>query len=735
MEMVKEQYVVDGMTCASCASSLESYLSHAQGVKEVAVNYAGKSLQVSYDPAKISPQDLDNKAGEIGFHLILNQKDHSSNKIESKLELKRFNNLKKRLLISIIFSLPVFIISMFLPGHLPFEPFILLLLSVPVIFFGGREFYVNAWKRIRHGSANMDTLVALSTGIAFLFSAFNTFFPSILESRGLETHVYYESAVIIITLILLGRYLEEKARLGTTQAIRNLMDLQPERMTVLRNGKQLDIDISEAMIGDFAIVKPGERIPVDGKVRKGESYVDESMITGEPLAVAKTKGKEVYAGTINKDGHLRIYTTKLPGDTLLSSIINLVREAQGAKPPVQRLADRIAGVFVPAVIMTALIAAGIWWIAGPEPRITHTVLILITVLIIACPCALGLATPTALMVGIGKGALNNILIRDVSALENAGKLDTVLLDKTGTITTGKVSVENVTFKPGEDHIVLSQYWKAMENLSSHPLAEAITSHWKDMEDIEVSEFKNITGKGLKCKINNNIFLTGNFSMMKEEGIETKLPWLNEDTSGNTLIYLARNSEVVGAMTLSDQIRPNSRTEIEKLEQLGLRVELLTGDREQTAQKIAAEAGIRSVHASMLPADKENYVHQLQDHGKHVCMVGDGINDAPALARANIGIAMGSGTDIAMESADITIMGNGIEQVRTAILLSRATMRTIRQNLFWAFIYNIIAIPVAAGALYPAFGLLLNPMIAGGAMAFSSVSVVLNSLRLKQSKIT
>jgi len=733
METVREKYSVDGLTCASCASSLQSYLSSVSGVEEASVNYAGRSLRITYDPAAVNPEILDRKAAEIGFHLILPEAGQSKNIIEQKLETKRLNNLKTNLLIGIIFSLPVFIISMFLPGRIPHEHLLLFMLSLPVIIFPGREFYVNAWKRLRHASTNMDTLVALSTGIAFLFSAFNTFFPGILAKQVLEVHVYYESAVIIITLILLGRYLEERARRGTTQAIRELMGLQPAKMTVLRNGQTIEIDISDVMTGDFALVKPGQRIPVDGKVRKGESYVDESMITGEPLPVAKSKGSEVFAGTINKDGHLRIYTTKLPGETLLSSIISLVEEAQAAKPPVQRLADRIAGIFVPAVIVLAIAAATVWYFIGPPPEFSHAVIILITVLIIACPCALGLATPTALMVGIGKGAGNGILVRDVAALEAAGKLDTVLLDKTGTITSGNISVREVRFRPDENEDELRRFWKSMESKSSHPLAEAIESFWKSIEEVNISDFQSITGKGLKCNINSVTYHTGNAALMQDANVSTDISWARMENSG-TLIYLARENELVAVMRLVDEIRQNSPEVIAQLQELGLRVELLTGDRPEAAKDIAAQAGIRHFQAGMLPEDKENYVRQLQDKGEVVCMVGDGINDAPALARADIGIAMGSGTDVAMESASITVLGNGIEHVRTAILLSRSTMNTIPQTLFWAFFYNIIAIPVAAGALYPAFGVLLNPMIAGAAMAFSSVSVVLNSLRLKRKKL-
>ncbi|MEJ2005800.1 MAG: copper-translocating P-type ATPase, partial [Cyclobacteriaceae bacterium] len=548
---------------------------------------------------------------------------------------------------------------MFIPGKIPYEQYILFLLSLPVMIFGGREFFITAGKRIKHGDVNMDTLVALSTGIAFTFSAFNTFFPEVLLRQGLEPHVYYESAVIIITLILLGRFLEERAKQGTTRAIHELMGLQPDKMTVLRNGKELEIPISEAMIGDVALVKPGQRIPVDGKVRKGDSYVDESMITGEPMPVSKTKDSEVFAGTINRDGHLRIYTTKLPGDTLLSSIISLVEEAQSSKPPVQRLADRIAGIFVPTVIIIAMFAAAIWYFTGPAPEFTHATLILITVLIIACPCALGLATPTALMVGIGKGATSGILIRDAGVLEEARKLDTILLDKTGTITSGEIEVSKFAFKPGENDAVLIKTWKSMEALSSHPLANAITQHWGGVKNIEISEFQDISGKGLKCKINDNKFLTGNELLMNEAGISIAEPWAKVIAmESGTVIYLARNMELVGVMTLNDQIRPNSKAEVEKLKQLGLDVHLVSGDRKESAQVIARNAGIDHVHAGMLPSDKEAYVRKIQSNGKRVCMVGDGINDAPALARAEIGIAMGSGTDIAMESAAITIMGEG-----------------------------------------------------------------------------
>ncbi len=733
----KEKFAVDGMTCASCATSLESYLSHSEGVIDVSVNYAGKSVQIVYDPELLNPQLLNQKAEEIGYHLIGGDDTERQDNAE-KLEQSRLKTLRKKLIVAILLSVPVFILSMFFPDAFEKESLLLLILSLPVLIYSGSEFFTNAWNRLRHGTTNMDTLVALSTGIAFLYSAFNTFFPEVLESRGLPVHVYYESAVIIITLILLGRYLEERAKRGTTEAIRSLMGLQPSHMTVIRNGEEINIAISEGMVGDLVVIKPGERIPVDGKVRKGTSFVDESMITGEPVPVSKEKGDPVFAGTINQNGYLRIFTTEIAGDTMLAGIIKLVEDAQSSKPPVQKLVDKIASIFVPVVIVLAVVAGIIWWVFGPPPGITHAMIILITVLIIACPCALGLATPTAIMVGIGKGAVHGILIRDAAVLEIAGKLNTVILDKTGTITTGKISVENIAFKPGSDKEYLGSIWKSMELQSEHPISKAIIQYFNKNNEIDIVDFQSITGNGLKCKFNDKIFVTGNESLMKSEGKSIEGSWMqqvkNDNKNGATIIYLADEHEILAIISLMDQLRPNTRELISELRESGLNVHLLTGDNEMAAKHMASASGIEHVRSGVLPADKERYVADLQEAGKIVAMVGDGINDAPALARADIGIAMGSGTDIAMESASITVMGHGIENVVSAIKLSKSTIKTIHQNLFWAFFYNIIAIPVAAGALYPFFGILLSPMIAGGAMAFSSVSVVLNSLRLKKSKI-
>ncbi|MCA6074708.1 heavy metal translocating P-type ATPase [Fulvivirga sedimenti] len=737
MKATKEQFAIDGMTCASCATSLESYLSHVKGVLNVSVNYAGKSLRIEYDADQVNPQILDDKAREIGYHIITGKDNARKQELET-LEKSRMITLRRKLIVAVLFSVPVFILSMFFPNVFQGSHFLLLLLSLPVMIYSGSEFFVNALNRLRHGSTNMDTLVALSTGIAFLFSAFNTFFPSFLADRGLPVHVYYESAVIIITLILLGRYLEERAKKGTTEAIRALMGLQPNEMTVIRNGEEMRIAITEGMVGDLVIIKPGERIPVDGKVRKGSSFVDESMITGEPVPVAKEKGDEVYAGTINQNGHLRIFTTGIAGETMLSGIIKLVEEAQSTKPPVQKMVDKIAAVFVPVVIVLAILAGITWWVFGPEPGITHGIIILITVLIIACPCALGLATPTAIMVGIGKGAMNGILIRDASVLEIAGKLDTVVLDKTGTITTGEISVQNLAFKPGTDHASSAAVWKTMETHSEHPLSKAIIEHFNDYNEINITDFQSVTGKGLKCSFNNDTYYTGNAALMDSVGLSTKDVWMNEVISdgekGATIVYLANETEVMGVISLMDQLRPDTRKHIDELHRMGLEVHLLTGDNQMAARHMAEASGITHVRAGVLPADKEQYIAGLQKEGNIVAMVGDGINDAPALARADIGIAMGTGTDVAIKSASITIVGQGIGNVVSAIRLSKSSIKTIHQNLFWAFFYNIIAIPVAAGLLYPFFGILLNPMIAGAAMAFSSVSVVLNSLRLKKSKI-
>lgn len=631
------------------------------------------------------------------------------------------------------------------------------------IFFFGRDFYVNAWKQARHGHANMDTLIALSTGVAYLFSVFNTLFPSVWTSRGLESHVYFESVCVIIAFILLGRLLEERAKFSTSSAIKKLAGLQPKKVTILKRSDAVEVRIEDVVVGDIVLVKPGESIPVDGTVLEGESFVDESSLTGESIPVEKTSGSKVFSGTVNQTGSFTFKAERIGEETSLAQIIRLVREAQGSRAPSQRLADKIASVFVPAVMCIAAIAFIVWNICGMATGINliaYSLLALVTVLVIACPCALGLATPTAIMVGIGKGAQNGILVKDAEAMENARKINVVALDKTGTITTGHPEVtDEFWFEEtgsGKDYkAFLKGIFASMEATSSHPLAQAIAGYYRQNGVVPKNklQIKDIPGMGIFClpqpvgtqQMNDTGFFAGNASLMKKEGIQVPAAAAKEakelEQQAKTVVFFASkdfsdtaNGKVLAVVAVADKVKESSRQAVGELKEMGIEVVMLSGDNLQTAKAIAEECGIEKVEAAMLPQDKEVFIRNLQSKGKVVAMAGDGINDSAALARADVSIAMGSGSDIAMDAAKITIMGSDLKKIPQAVRLSRQTVKTIRMNLFWAFIYNIIAIPVAAGVLYPINGFLLNPMIAGAAMAASSVCVVSNSLLLNSRKI-
>ena len=734
---MRETFRVTGMTCASCAISLETYLKPFPGVSFVSVNYPNQSVSIEYDTNQVTIDLLKSKALEISYQLIDGNEDEAKDTFQN-LEEIRLRTLRKKLIGSALFSIPVFIISMFFMGKLPYENWILLGLSIPAIFWAGNQFFINAWKKIKHGATNMDTLVALSTGVAFTYSLFNTIYPEFMMSRGIHPHVYYESAVVIITFILFGKYLEEQAKGKTSSAIKKMMGLKPKEVICIRNGEEVVLAINDIILGDLIILKPGDKIPVDGKVKKGESYIDESMITGEPIPISKSKGDKVIAGTINQKGSLRIIAQKIGKDTLLAQIIKSVEDAQASKPDIQRLVDKIAGIFVPIVIVLAILTFLVWFFIGPEPSITYGLQALITVLIIACPCALGLATPTALMVGIGKGAELGILIKDAQTLETAYKTDVLILDKTGTITEGKPRVTHVNWFMSEKKY--GQIIRSIESLSEHPLAQAVVNHFESHTsiDLEISAFESITGKGISAVINNKIYLVGNSRLIEENNVEiTQQVKVASDTlkqEGNTVVYFSEENSIVSIIGIKDNVKPGAKESIQRLKSLGIEIHMLTGDNESTARLIAGQVGIDHYQAEVMPSDKGNFVKQLQSEGHVVAMAGDGINDSHALAQANVGIAMGSGTDIAMESAGITLIHSNLEQISKAIELSKATMKTIKQNLFWAFFYNIIALPIAAGVLYPTFKFLLNPMIAGAAMSFSSISVLTNSLRLKRKKI-
>lgn len=708
--------------CAVCAGSVESMLSSIPGVSSASVNYAGANVFVSYDPDVATPADFVKAVESIGYGLIIEEDD--LNEKLADIEQKHFKELKKKLLVAVIFSVPVFVLSMFHLFHFDYTNWLLLALSLPVIIFPGSEFYINAWKQAKHRMVNMDTLVALSTGFAFIFSTVNTLFPQIFLRSGLQPHVYFESATVIITFILAGKFLEERSKSKASSVIRNLMNLQPKTLTVKRDGKEMELPLSMVLPGDLVMVRPGDRIPVDGIVESGDSYIDESMISGEPLPVFKNNGANVFAGTLNSSGNLVIIASKTGKNTLLAGIISLVQEAQSGKPPIQKLADKIASVFVPVVLAISAVTFLVWWALGPEPSITFAFLTTISVLIIACPCALGLATPTALMAGIGRGAELGILIRNPESLEIACKINAVIFDKTGTLTTGKPEVTKSTWFKKDD--ISEQLLYSLEKRSAHPLAYAIASLFENTEMLPVDNFEDFPGKGISAIYKDYSCLVGNRSFLEENGIS-----IPAEADAGSSVFFAVNNETFAAFSVEDTMRNTAAEAVNALRKEGIEVFMLTGDKESAAAEMAAKAGIKNYFAGVLPADKNRFVSDLRKKGFKVAMVGDGINDSAALAEADLGIAMATGSDIALGSAGIILMHGDLRAVAQSIRLSKDTVKIIRQNFFWAFFYNIIAIPVAAGLLYPFTGFLLSPMIAGAAMAMSSVTVVLNSLRLKR----
>ncbi|WP_127137022.1 heavy metal translocating P-type ATPase [Flagellimonas oceanensis] len=734
----KKSFPVTGMTCAACASSVESMLGHTEGVYNASVNFANSTVLVEYDSA-MDLSDLQNAVRQIGYDIIVDAEDPTE--VQEELSKKHYVSIKKRTLWSAILTLPIFLLGMFFMDWV-LGRWISLVLAVPILFWFGRSFFINALKQARFGKANMDTLVALSTGIAFLFSAFNTFFPEFWLSKGMEPHVYYEAATVIITFISLGKLLEEKAKSNTSSAIKKLIGLQPKTLKVIADGEEREIPISSVKVGQTILVRPGEKIPVDGTVSKGSSYVDESMITGEPVPVEKTKDEKVFAGTVNQKGSFQFVADRVGGETLLSQIIKMVQEAQGSKAPVQKLVDRIAGIFVPVVMTISLVTFITWMFLGGEDAFTHALLTAVAVLVIACPCALGLATPTAIMVGIGKGAEHNILIKDAESLELGYKVNAIVLDKTGTITEGKPMVTDMVFADHvTDHRALEQILYAMEGQSEHPLAEAVVSFLKNrkVNPVEILNFNSITGKGVRAEaLDGTLYLVGNHKLMVEKGIamDDNLGHMVEglEQEAKTVIYFGGGGKVKAILAIMDSIKNSSKEAIREMQGNGMEVYMMTGDNKMTAEAVSQQVGIKSYEAEVLPSEKADFVKRLQESGKVVAMVGDGINDSQALAQADVSIAMGKGSDIAMDVAKMTLITSDLNAIPKALKLSHKTVIGIRQNLFWAFIYNIIGIPIAAGLLYPINGFLLDPMIAGAAMAFSSVSVVLNSLRLKTIKL-
>lgn len=728
-----QTFPVLDMSCAACATRVEKTLNRQPGVYHAQVNYAAATATVEYNPQECTPETLKDAIQNAGYDLVI-ETNAQKEKITEDAHSRKYRQLKQRTCFSLMLSVPVAIIGMCFMDW-TYANYVMWILSTPVVFWLGRDFYRNAWKQLKHRTSNMDTLVAVSTGIAYTFSLFNLFWPEFWLSRGIHPHVYFEAASVIISFILLGRLLEEKAKGNTSEAIKKLMGLQPATVTILTPEGQLkEIPVEQVQQGQRLVVKPGSRIAVDGTVYEGSSYVDESMLTGEPLPTEKIPGAKVYAGTINQKGSFSFIADKVGSETILAHIIRMVQDAQGSKAPVQQLVDRIAAIFVPTILSIAVLSFLAWIWLDNANGFTHGLLAAVTVTIIACPCALGLATPTAIMVGIGKGAENGILIKDAESLETARKVNAIVLDKTGTLTEGHPTVTDIS-----DPLLqspLGDVLFTLESASEHPLAQAIVQH-QTRQLLPMEEFESLTGLGVRGKINGTCYYAGNRRLLETHHL-TVSPSLTEEAArlsqeAKTVIWLADSQQALGLVAIADRIKPTSRKAVRQLQEMGISTYMLTGDNPETAQRIAAQCGITHFQAEVLPQQKAQFIKDLQKEGKIVAMVGDGINDSAALAQADLSIAMGKGSDIAMDVAKMTLISSDLNKITDAIRLSQATVRTIRENLFWAFIYNLIGIPVAAGILYPINGFLLNPMIAGAAMAMSSVSVVSNSLRLKRKK--
>lgn len=732
---IKNTYPVLGMSCASCAARVDKTLNGLPGVYQATVNYATAVAQVEYNPEVCSDATLQSAVQDAGYDLLVDTGEDAADKAE-EIRLTRYRKIKRRTVAALLLSLPIMVISMFFEDISSLK-YVLWILATPVVFGLGREFYINAWRQLKHGTSNMDTLVAVSTGIAYTFSVFNLLFPDFWLSRGIEPHIYFEAASVIIAFILLGRLLEERAKQNTSTAIKKLIGLQPKTVTIIVDSDERTVPITAVQKGDTILVKPGERIAVDGMVVTGESYVDESMLNGEPVPLHKQSGEKVFAGTINQKGTFRFIADKIGSDTMLAQIIRMVQDAQGSKAPVQKLVDRIARFFVPAIISISIIAFVAWIFLAPTNGFTNGLLAMVTVLIIACPCALGLATPTAIMVGIGKGAEKGILIKDAQSLEIAQKIDTIILDKTGTITVGHPIVVESLWENGFEHSRKILY--SLEKLSEHPLSDAVVNTLQNEKEISIDKFENVPGKGVKGIVGSQTYYAGNLSLLNDNHItiashlqELANKWTQE---AKTLVWFADSTQAIAAIALTDEIKQTSAQAISQLQEMGVEVYMLTGDNAISAQAISRKVGINHYKAGVLPNEKAQFIKELQANGKKVGMVGDGINDSAALAQADLSIAMGQGSDIAVDTAMATILSSDLLKIPETIRLSQLTIKTIYQNLFWAFIYNLIGIPIAAGIFYSVNGFLLNPMWASAAMAFSSVSVVLNSLCLKRKRIT
>ena len=748
------------MACSVCSANVEKKLQSLEGINSASVSLASRTALVDYNPDIISLEDMKREISNAGYDLVI-ENDRSVEEINRR----EFTLLRRRTLVSWLFAILTMCFSMgwislgmeqnmisdgVASAHhsSSFANQICLLLALANLLYCGKQFYVSAWKQLLHHTANMDSLVALSTLIAFLFSTFNTFFGEMVwGARGIEWHTYFDASVMIITFVLTGRCLEEKAKDSTASSIRQLMGMQPktarlvtyEKIEGTNDYKMEEVPISTIQIGDMIEVRAGEKIPVDGVVTQAESfmtpnaaYIDEAMISGEPTPAMKKAGDNVLAGTIPSQGKLRMRAKQIGENTALAHIIRMVQEAQGSKAPVQKLADKIAGIFVPAIIGIALLSFVLWLVFDPSGGLTHGILAAVTVLVIACPCALGLATPTAVMVGIGKGTEKGILIRDAVSLETAGKIDTVVLDKTGTLTEGKPVVTDIVWANGDDRA--EAVFLSLEKFSEHPLADAVVHYFADVPTLNVERFGSLTGKGVEGTVDGVHYFAGSRRLLDEQGIvvgkELNIEAQRLSAEAKSIVWFADSEQALAVAAIADRIKDSSVEAVRELQAAGIDVYMLTGDSRAAAGHIAEKAGIRHFEAEILPQDKAAFVKRLQTLGHKVAMAGDGINDSAALAQADLSIAMGRGSDIAMDVAQMTIISSDLKKIPEAIRLSKQTVRTIRQNLFWAFIYNLVGIPVAAGALYPVSGFLLNPMIAGAAMALSSVSVVANSLRLK-----
>ena len=745
---------IKGMTCAACVKRVQDSLASVNGVLSAVVNIATEKATLEYFPSQAGIRDFKKAVRDTGYDIVEVEEGEDIVEKEKREREEAYQKLKTKLITGAALTLPVFLLVFWeriglsalveIPKQTNF--LLQLIIQTPVQFWVGWQFYPGAIAAARHRTTNMNTLIAVGTSAAYIYSVIATFFPSVFEIKGYSAHVYFDTTATIIVLILLGRLLEARAKGRTSEAIKKLIGLQPKTARIVRDGREQDIPIEEVEPGDIILVRPGEKIPVDGIVIEGYSSIDESMISGESIPVEKKEGDGVIGATINRTGSFKFEATKVGRDTMLSQIVNMVQEAQGSKPPIARLADKIASVFVPAVIGIASVTFLVWFFFGPEPALTYALLNFVAVMIIACPCALGLATPTSIMVGTGKGAENGILIRGAEALETAHKINAVVFDKTGTLTKGEPIVTDIIVGAGRDlpftadEKDIIRFAASAEKGSEHPLGEAIVKKAAE-ENVELqdpSDFQAVPGHGIKAKIADKMILLGNRKFMDDEGVSIgdllqKAEQLSNE--GKTPMFVAANGTVAGIVAVADTLKDNSAAAIRAINSLGIETVMITGDNRRTAGAIAKQAGIDRVFAEVLPEDKAKEVRKLQSEGKVVAMVGDGINDAPALAQADVGIAIGTGTDVAMEASDITLIGGDLKGVAASVALSKATIRNIKQNLFWAFAYNTILIPVAAGVLFPFFGILLNPMFAAAAMGMSSVTVVTNALRLRKFTFT